>query len=57
MHGGDVILSFNGYPIIDAKDLKKRVSETEIGSPVTMAVLRNGQSLDLSITMEEEPEG
>ena len=39
------------------KDLKKRVSETEIGSPVTMAVLRNGQSLDLSITMEEEPEG
>ena len=57
LHGGDVILSFNGYPIIDAKDLKKRVSETEIGSPVTMAVLRNGQSLDLSITMEEEPEG
>jgi Do/DeqQ family serine protease len=55
--GGDVILSFNGHPIVDAKDLKKRVSETEIGSPVSMAVLRNGQPHDLSITMEEEPEG
>ncbi len=55
--GGDVILSFNGHPIVDAKDLKKRVSETEFGSPVSMAVLRNGQPHDLSITMEEEPEG
>lgn len=54
--GGDVILSFNGHPIVDAKDLKKRVSETEIGSPVSMAVLRNGQPLDLTITMQEEPE-
>lgn len=55
--GGDVILSFNGHPILDAKDLKRRVSETEIGTPVSVTTLRNGQPLDLSITMEEEPEG
>ena len=57
LSGGDVILSFNGHPILDAKDLKRRVSETEIGTPVSVRTLRNGQPLDLSITMEEEPEG
>jgi len=55
--GGDVIVSFNGQPIRDGNDLRIRVAEAEIGSPVTLGFLRAGKPLETSVTMEEEPEG
>lgn len=55
--GGDVIVSFNGQRIRDGNDLKIRVAETEIGTPVTLGILRSGKPMELSVTMEEEPEG
>jgi len=54
--GGDVILSFNGQPIHDDKDLRSRVAGTEIGAPVTLGVLRGGKLLDVGVTLEEAPE-
>ena len=53
---GDVIVSFNGQPIRDGNDLRIRVAGTEIGSPVTLGLLREGKPLEASVTMEEEPE-
>lgn len=53
--GGDVIVSFNGYPVRDVKDLRNRVAESEIGSPVSMDVLRAGQATQVKVIMEEEP--
>ena len=53
--GGDVIVSFNGHPIRDGKDLRNRVAEAEVGPPTGLGVLRGGRPLQLSVTMIEEP--
>lgn len=55
--GGDVIVSFNGYPVRDVKDLRNRVAESEIGSPVSMDILRAGRPARVRVIMEEEPAG
>lgn len=55
--GGDVITAFNGHPVRDVKDLRNRVAEAEIGSPVSLAVQRSGKALEVSVVMEEEPAG
>jgi serine protease Do len=55
--GGDVIVSFNGQPVRDGNDLRIRVAETEIGAPVTLGIQRKGTPLQLTVSMEEEPEG
>ena len=52
---GDLILSFNDRPIRDGKDLRNRVAEAPVGTPVKYTVLRNGHPVDLSVVMEEEP--
>jgi Do/DeqQ family serine protease len=53
--GGDVIVSFNGYPVRDVKDLRNRVAESEIGTPVSMDILRGGKEAKVKVVMEEEP--
>jgi len=55
--GGDIILSFNGRPVRDVKDLRNRVAEMEIGSPASIEIQRAGRPLQISVIMEEEPEG
>jgi len=54
--GGDVILSFNGRPVRDGKDLRNRVAEAPVGATASFSVLRAGKPLELKATMEEEPE-
>lgn len=54
--GGDVILSFNGRPVRDGKDLRNRVAEAPVGATASFSVLRAGKPLELKVTMEEEPE-
>lgn len=55
LQGGDVILSFNGKPIRDGKDLRNRVAEAQVGTPAKFSILREGKPLELSVVMEEEP--
>jgi Do/DeqQ family serine protease len=55
--GGDVITAFNGHPVRDVKDLRNRVAEAEIGSPVTLSIQRSGRTIEASVVMEEEPAG
>lgn len=55
--GDDVILSFNGQPVHDDKDLRIRVAGAEIGSPISLGVLRGGKPINVSVTLEESPEG
>ena len=55
LQGGDVIVSFNGRPIVDGKDLRNRVAEAVVGSPAYFTVLREGRLQELSAVMEEEP--
>lgn len=52
---GDVIISFNGKPIRDEKDLRNRVAESLVGTPASLTIRRNGAESDLKAVMEEEP--
>jgi len=52
---GDVILSYNGRPIADWKDLRNRVAETEPGREIPIRLLRSGKNLDLRVTIEKQP--
>lgn len=52
---GDVILSYNGRPIADWKDLRNRVAETEPGQQIPISLLRAGNNLNLRVTIEKQP--
>jgi serine protease Do len=52
---GDVILTFDGQPIQDGKDLQIRVQQAAIGSTVTLGILRGGRPSQARITMREAP--
>ena len=46
---GDVIFEFGGKPIRTAGDLRLRIYESVPGSTVTVAVMRDGQRIDLPL--------
>ena len=52
---GDVILTYNGRPIIDWKDLRNRVAETEPGHEVSIGILRAGRNLNIHMKIEKQP--
>lgn len=52
---GDVITAFNGKPVTDSRHLKLQVGITVPGSAVPMSVMRNGQSMNLTVTVKELP--
>ena len=56
---GDVILSFNGQPIDEMRDLPRVVADTEIGRSVPVEVWRRGEVQVLSVEVgeldEEQP--
>ena len=48
---GDVILKFNGTPIIDAGSLSQHVGTATPGEKATLEIWRNGKALDLTATI------
>jgi serine protease Do len=48
---GDVILKFNGAPIIDAGSLSQRVGVAAPGEKASIEIWRNGKTLDLTATI------
>jgi serine protease Do len=55
MLGGDVIVAFNGTPVTSMEDLLAQLTQAEPGQTITLSVLRNGESLDLSVVLGERP--
>jgi S1-C subfamily serine protease len=57
MKAGDVILAVGGTGIRDGDDLRDKIGDTEGGTPVAIKVQRDGQPLDLEVTLAkaEEP--
>jgi serine protease Do len=55
MLGGDVIVSFNGESITSMEDLLAQLKQSEPGQTVTLNVLRDGQSIDLTVKLGERP--
>jgi len=50
---GDIILVFDGEPIIDWKDLPRLVAQTPVGSESIMRVYRNGEIIDVNVILGE----
>src|SRR5262245_55127038 len=50
---GDVIVEFNGRPIVNSDDLVKHVVATKPGTSVPIKILRNKQEKTLNVTVEE----
>ncbi len=55
MQQGDVLLRINGKPIRDGDDIRNRVSELKVGDTASVQVLRDGQTLDLRMRVEQMP--
>ena len=48
---GDVITAFDGKPVATSQDLPGMVAETPVDQDVTVTVRRQGESLDLAVTV------
>jgi len=55
LESGDIILEFNGQEIRNMHQLSLSVAAARVGSPSKMKVLRNDQTISLSVTVGERP--
>ncbi|WP_370848364.1 DegQ family serine endoprotease [Novimethylophilus kurashikiensis] len=53
---GDVIIRFDGKPVVNSSDLPRIVGGTKPGKDVTMEVLRKGATRNLSVKVGEMPD-
>ncbi len=54
---GDVIVSVNGDPVTDARNLARRISALSPGTAVRLGVVRGGKEDTLTLTLGELPKG
>jgi serine protease Do len=52
---GDVIVSVDGKPVKDAKDLAKRIGAMAPGAQIKLTILRKGEEKTLTLTLGELP--
>ncbi len=52
IHTGDIVLSFDGKKIPDARQLSRIAASTQIGKTVAVEVLRNRQHLTVRLTVQ-----
>ncbi|HWY48559.1 MAG TPA: Do family serine endopeptidase, partial [Bryobacteraceae bacterium] len=52
----DIIIGMNGKPVKDGDDLVSRVSETPVGTPVTLTVDRESKHMDFKVTIMDRAE-
>ena len=53
--GGDVIIAVDGEPVQSASDLQEVVFSHEPGDTVTLAVVRDGEQIEIPVTLEIVP--
>src|SRR5262249_26056043 len=52
---GDVIMSVNGTPVKDSRDLARHVAQLAPGTSAKFDIMRDGQSKSISLTLGELP--
>ncbi len=52
---GDIVLTLNGLPIIDAVSLDHQVASHLVGDPVDLLILRKGKRLNVKIVLVRPP--
>jgi serine protease DegQ len=50
---GDVIVEFNGEPIVGAADLRNEIGLAAVGNGISLGVIRDGRRLDIEAEIEE----
>jgi serine protease Do len=54
--GGDVIISADGQPVTNLSELTNYVlSNKSVGDKLTLAILRDGQSKEITLTLAPKP--
>jgi serine protease Do len=53
---GDLILTFNGQPVLDPRDLARKLVRTPIGSSAMLEVLHSGARQTVQVTIQGWPE-
>ena len=56
VRAGDVILSFNGKPILDSSNLPPLVGRVPVGDKAKLKLLRDGREKTLDVVIEQLPE-
>ncbi|MBN9044734.1 MAG: Do family serine endopeptidase [Rhizobiales bacterium] len=51
LHGGDVVIRFDGKPVDSARDLPRLVAESPVGKDVEIVVLRNGEEKTVKVKL------
>ena len=50
---GDVILSYQGRPVVDTNAFRNEIAATKPGSTITLQVMRDGRTSEMKATLEE----
>jgi S1-C subfamily serine protease len=53
--GGDVITGVDGEDLVNENDLSRLISEHQPGDKVTLQIIRDGQKMDVDVTLGERP--
>ncbi len=56
LRAGDIVTSFNGFPITDATDLTAQVRAAAAGSEAKLTYVRDGESTTVDVTLGELPQ-
>ena len=56
MKSGDIIVEYEGSPVIDPSHLSNRVGMSGVEKPVQVVVLRDGERVTIPVTLRERPE-
>jgi serine protease Do len=52
---GDVILSYQGRPVVDTNQLRNDIAAAKPGSPVALEIVRDGKKSEVKATLDELP--
>ena len=55
--GGDVITKLDGQPLTSMDQLAATIAQKQPGDKVTLTVVRNGTSQDITVTLGNRPAG
>jgi 2-alkenal reductase len=54
--GGDVITELNGEAVSSMEELRDGVQQFQPGEKVTLTILRDGEQIEITVTLAERPE-
>ncbi|HEX4263381.1 MAG TPA: DegQ family serine endoprotease [Verrucomicrobiae bacterium] len=55
LKNGDVVIDFNGQPVVDSRRLQLSVAGTAPGTKVPLEILRDGEKKSLEVTVKQLP--